>query len=321
MSKTVLVTGAFGRVGARTVSHLLEAGHRVIALDLRSNKAERLAARADSRVETVWADICDAGIWPGLLARVDAVVHLAAIIPPVVDRFPERAIAVNEAATAALVRAMEQSPRARRLVFASSMVVAGHRQDLRTPPLRADEPPQPDNLYAQTKVAAETAIRNSSLRWSILRLGVVCPVEFSLQDAGNLDAMFDASAVGRFECVHEDDAGLAFAAAVDCEEATGRTLYIGGGPSCQTTVLEFYNRMFGCMGIGPFGAGILRSGAPYFSGDWLDTQESQRLLGFQRHGIDDILVALKRNIGWLRFPLRLLSPLLVRVLSARSPHR
>jgi nucleoside-diphosphate-sugar epimerase len=216
---------------------------------------------------------------------------------------------------------MEQVPRAQRLIFASSMVVAGHRQDLRTPPLRVDEAPQPDNLYAETKVAAEAAIKGSKLQWSILRLGVVLPTQMSLSDSGNIDAMFDASVTGRLEGVHEDDAGLAFAAAVDCDGAIGSVLFIGGGSSCQTTALAFYNRMFGSIGIGPFSADILLDGAPYFSGDWLDTEESQRLLQFQRHSIDDILLAMRRNIGLLRFPLKLLSPLIVRVLSNRSPHR
>jgi UDP-glucose 4-epimerase len=321
MSKTVLVTGACGRVGSRTIAHLLARGHRVIAVDLPSRKAKRVAARYDARVEVCWANICDDSIWPALLARSDAVVHLAAVLPPLVDQRPELAIAVNQTATIELVHAMEKTARAQRLVFASSMVVAGHQQHLRTPPLRAIEPPQPDNLYAETKVAAETAIKSSSLQWSILRLAVVCPTSMGLSDAGNLDAMFDASVAGRLEGVHEDDAGLAFAAAVDCIDAIGHVLYIGGGPTCQTTVLQFYNRMFGSMGIGPFPEDILLAGEPYFSGDWLDTQESQRLLQFQRHSIDDILLAIRRNIGVLRVPLKLLSPLIVRILSNRSPHR
>ena len=93
MSKTVLVTGACGRVGSRTIGHLLARGHRVIAVDLPSKKAQRSAARYDSRVEVCWGNICDAGLWPALLARTDAVVHLAAILPPLVDEKPALAVA------------------------------------------------------------------------------------------------------------------------------------------------------------------------------------------------------------------------------------
>ena len=321
MSKTVVVTGAFGRVGSRTVSHLLRAGHRVIAVDIKNPRSEGAAAVLDKRVEVVWGNICDRDLWPELLPRTDAVVHLAAIIPPVVDQQPDLAIAVNQTATCQLVDAMEASDSAKRLIFASSMVVSGHEQHERTPPLRANEPTNPTDLYSKTKVAGEERIQKSTLRWSILRLAVVVPGELKLNDTTHMDAMFDASPDGRFEAVHEDDAGLAFANAVDCEEATGHILYIGGGGSCQTTVLDFYNRMLGAIGLGPMKVSSLRPGEPYFYGDWLDTEESQKLLQFQRHSIDDIITSMRRSVGPLRYLLTLASPLITWKLERRSPHR
>ena len=40
-----------------------------------------------------------------------------------------------------------------------------------------------------------------------------------------------------------------------------------------------------------------------------------------RHSLDDILLEMRRNFGVLRYPVTLLSPLIVRILSNRSPHR
>jgi len=321
MARTVIVTGALGRVGLRTVSHLLAAGHHVIALDLKTRRSAVKAAKFGSGVEVAWADIRDASIWPGLLSRADAVVHLAAVIPPLANRQPELATAVNRTATLDLVQAMESASRAKRLVFASSTVVAGQRQHLRAPPLRAEEPPAPGDHYGRTKVAAEEAIGGSTLHWTILRLAPVVPPRLGLDYAGNIDAMFDASPDGRFEAVAEDDAGLACANAVDCDAAIGRILLIGGGPSCRATIMDFYNRFLDCAGIGPMSPSCLRAGGPYFAGDWLDTQESQRLLRFQRHDLEDMLASIRAGIGPLRYPARMLAPVINRLLARRSPHR
>jgi len=320
MSKTVIVTGAWGRVGLRTVLHLLAAGHRVIALDLPSRRARTRAATLAGRVELVWGDIRDAQLWPPLLARADSVVHMAAIIPPLVDRQPALATAVNRDATVSLVRAMAATGAAQRLVFASSMVVAGHEQHRRTPPLRVDDAPNPDSRYARTKLAGEEAIRGSGLQWTVLRLAVVVPGAVGIADMRDIDAMFEASAQGRLEVVAEDDAGLAFANAVDCAASIGRTLYIGGGAACQTTALAFYNRFLACAGVGPMRADCLRPGPPYFPGDWVDTQESQRLLRYQRRDLDAMLASLRQGIGPWRYALAPLAPLLNRLLARRSPH-
>src|SRR3546814_16554829 len=115
-----------------------------------------------------------------------------------------------------------------------------------------------------------------------LSLHVALPI-LSKKDAAGFDNIFDTSASGRIELVHTEDAGLAFANAVSCGDAVGRILYVGGGESCRSQVLDFYNRMFNAIGLRPVDPRVLRSGPPRFFGDWLDTVESQRLLQFQRH--------------------------------------
>ena len=320
MRHSVLVTGAFGNIGSRTVRHLLAAGHRVVAVDLRTRKTAALAASFGSALEVAWGDVCDPGLWPRVLSGIDTVVHLAAIIPPATDRNPELATAVNQTATIDLVGQMEASSTAKRFIFASSMVVAGHEQHRRTPPLKADEEPRPTDLYGRTKTACELRIRASSLRWSILRIAVCPTTDLTFKDAGNFEAIFDTSASGRIEVVHNDDAALAFANAVSCDQAIGQILYIGGGERCRSRALEFYNGVFSAMGLGPLKPEVLRPGPPYFFGDWVDTTESQKLLGFQRHGMDDILSELKDGVGFRYWLLKMVAPLVNPILERRSPH-
>jgi UDP-glucose 4-epimerase len=321
MPHSVLVTGAFGNIGSRTARHLLAAGHRVVAVDLQSPRTMSVASSFGGRLETVWGNICDPGLWSRALPGIDTVVHLAALIPPATDRNPQLATAVNLTATVELLKHMEASPSARRLIFASSMVVAGQEQHRRTPPLRVDEDPRPSDLYGGTKAECEQHIRASSLRWSILRIAACPPSEVSFNDMNSLDIMFEASASGRVEAVHNDDAGLAFANAVSCDEATGKILFIGGGESCRSYTLEFYNRFLDTMGLCPMRADVLHPGPPRFFGDWLDTAESQRLLGFQRHCMDDIFSELRAHVGFKRRFLKLVAPLASAFLERRSPHR
>ncbi len=116
----VLLTGALGNIGLSTLEALLDEGHDVVAFDLESRRARKLASRFDGRVRVVWGDITDPESICAALDGVDAVVHLAAIIPPSTERAPDLARRVNVDATRSLIEQMEASPTANRLVFASS---------------------------------------------------------------------------------------------------------------------------------------------------------------------------------------------------------
>jgi nucleoside-diphosphate-sugar epimerase len=154
-----------------------------------------------------------------------------------------------------------------------------------------------------------------------LRIAGCPPTDLSLKDADNLEIIFDTSANGRIEVVHNDDAALAFANAANCDEAIGKILFVGGGKNCQSLVLDFYNRMFDSMGLRPLKPEMLRPGPFYFFGDWLDTTESQQLLAFQRHNLDNIFAELKANIGFRRWLLKIISPLVSWLLERRSQQR
>ena len=101
MSETVLVTGAFGLVGSATVRQLRADGRHVVATDLdipaNRKKATTLLPAADVR----WADLTDPDAVAALLREVApvAVIHLAAIIPPVCYARPGLARRVNVDAT------------------------------------------------------------------------------------------------------------------------------------------------------------------------------------------------------------------------------
>jgi nucleoside-diphosphate-sugar epimerase len=317
----VLLTGAFGNVGRYTIDALLDEGHAVVAFDLDTPRSRKAAARLDPRVRVVFGDLTDRRSLAAALDGADAVVHLAAILPPTVDRAPALARRVNVDATLDLIALMEASPTARRLVFASSTAIFGDVQD-REPPLRAETPTAPTEEYGRTKVACERAIRESGLRWSILRLGVAVPTR--LLGAGapfDLRAGFEISADARIEIVHPADAGTAFARAVACEAAIGKVLFIGGGEKCQLTHAAFFNDLMGAIGIGAIPAeAFVRKTVPQFLGDWLDTDESQRLLHYQSRGLGELKADLRKDLGHLTTLVRLLRPLATGFMLRNSPY-
>jgi nucleoside-diphosphate-sugar epimerase len=104
---------------------LLVEVHEAVAFDLESRRARRLASGFDGQVHFVWGDITAPESLRSAVESVDAVIHLAAIIPPNTDRAPELARKVNLDATHNLIAQMESSPTTKRLVFASSQGVFG----------------------------------------------------------------------------------------------------------------------------------------------------------------------------------------------------
>jgi nucleoside-diphosphate-sugar epimerase len=315
----VLLTGALGNVGASTVDALLVEGHDVVAFELESRGARKLAARLDQRVHVAWGDVTDPASLRAALDGVDAVVHLAAIISP--EKAPDLARRVNVDATLNLIAQMEASPTARRLVYASSVGVFGDVQD-REPPLRVDVPVSPTNEYGRHKVACEEAIRRSRLQWTILRLVAVPPIRLAgYTTVSDPRIMFDFSRDARFEFIHPTDAGTAFARAVTCEEAIGRILHIGGGEKCRTTHHAFCNELMNAIGIGALPAeAFVRTAVRRFFGDWVDSEESQKLFAYQNRGLGELKADLRKDLGAMAPLIRLLRPVISWFIVRSSPY-
>ena len=323
----VLVTGAFGNVGRHTVQALLEAGRTVVATDLRTPLNERLARRLDDRVELRWADLTDPATVTDLVHDIapEGVVHLAAIIPPGTYVLPDLARRVNVDAVRHVVEAVEGLDRPCRLLFASSIATYGSRNPHTMPPVDAETPTLPRELYGAHKVEAEGIIRGSRTDWAILRLGAVVFHDMSLaMDLGSirLEALLPTD--GRVHAVDGRDVARAFVSALDAP-CSGRTLLIGGDDSHRMTQREFAVGISAAAGL----RGAIPEGRPgdptddtsWFAVDWMDTTEAQGLLGFQQVTWEQTLADLGAHVGIARHALPLAAPLVRVLLGLRSPHR
>jgi nucleoside-diphosphate-sugar epimerase len=309
----VLVTGATGNIGSHTVPELVRRGHQVRCLTRLSTVNRRWAQQQGPGVEVSWGDVTDTDVVRRAAEGVEMVVHLAAVIPPAADDRPEPARQVNVDGTAHVVAACRAQPQPPALLFSSTFDVHGHTLH-KTPPRRVDDPLVATDPYTAHKIDGERLVRESGLRWSILRLADV-PI-LGIRDPHPI--MFEIGLQNRIEALHADDAGLAIANALETPEVWGRVLFVGGGPSCQLTYREYLTRMLAAMGVEPLPDEAFSD--KVYATDWIDTEESQRLLRYQRHTFDDITEAVAASLGWKRRLVPVASPLARAALLRLSPY-
>jgi hypothetical protein len=132
--------------------------------------------------------------------------------------------------------------------------------------------------------------------------------------------MFELPVDVRFEVIHPADVALALTNAVSAPAVWNRRalLLIAGGPSCQTTYGQFLDGMLTTLGVGPLPpAAFSKQDYPT---DWMDTEESERLLRYQRHSLEDIRAQIRGLLGWRKALLPLVRPFVRRTLLRQSPY-
>ena len=328
MTGPVLVTGGFGLVGSATVRRLAELGRRTVVADLDTPSNRKAAETLPPGVTVQWADLTNADRTAQLVSEVapEAIIHLAAIIPPTIYRNRRLARCVNVDATATLVRVAQDQPTPLRFIHASSNAVFGARNPHRSAgPLTADMPMRHSDLYSTHKAEAEAIVRASSLEWVVLRLGGVLSVDPAAIPL-SADALYFESLLptdGRLHTVDVRDVAWAFAAATTADVAR-EILLIAGDDSHR--VLQ------GDVGLALAAARGLTGGLPpgrkgnpdsdddWFVTDWMDTTRAQESLSFQHYSWHDLLDGARQRAGMSRYLLRWAAPLARSILKRRSAY-
>jgi len=266
-------------------------------------------------VETAWGDLRLPESIQAAVKGQDVVLHLAAIIPPLSDEQPEMARQVNTHGTYHLVKACQAQPRPPRFFFASSFDLFGHTKEL-PPPRTAADPVQANDVYTETKIEGEKLVRESTLDWLIFRFSDMPLI--ALRSGHPI--MFEIPLDQRFETMHPADAALAVVNAIGVTELWGRKclLLVGGGARCQVTYHQFLFGLLEAMGIGPLPEQAFTK--KEYVTDWLDTDESQRLLQYQRHSFEDITGEIAALLGWRRLFIPLARPFARAAMLNLSPY-
>jgi UDP-glucose 4-epimerase len=316
----VLLTGAFGNVGESTLEALCNHGHDVRCFDLQNKKNRKIKERLRTEFDfdIFWGDIRNYSDVSAALDGVEAIIHLAAIIPPQTDRNLQLAREVNVGGTKHLIDAALESELKPKLVYASSIATYGHCTG-EGPPRKADDPQVATDAYTSHKIECEKMVKASGLRWIIMRFGVVTPLRLSM----NIDPiMFEIPLDQRIEFVHTKDIGLALARGVTAD-VESKVLLLGGGKECRMDYRWFVSSVLDALGVGmlPDEAFLVPEKAEdYFHTDWMDCKEAQKLLGYQTRSFEDFLEDLKKEMGRKRILVRLFRPLIRRYLLHKSPY-
>jgi len=231
---------------------------------------------------------------------------------------------VNVGGTQNIVRAIEKRNSAVPLVFISSASVMGPTQD-REPPVSVMDPVNPMDNYSQSKADAESLLRTSGIRYCILRLGAVMIRSF-VNNIQQFKLAFEIPLRARCEVVVDLDVATAVvhAAEIISEDGLidGATFFIVGGKQngCQITALEMYEAIFTPLGIKVPPASLFSDNLNNYYIDWYDTEEAQRILGFQDHSLDEYRAILRKKYRFLVPLTKVGGPLIDMYFGSQSPY-
>ncbi len=289
----VLLTGAFGNVGFSTLKELLNKDYSVRVFEVYNRKNRKIAKKFKNRIEIVWGDLRNREEVNNAIQNQDAVIHLAAIIPPLADADPGLAESVNVGGTKNIIDAMENQERKPKLIFTSSVAVYGDRRY--NPMIEVTDPlvPSRGDYYAITKISAEKLIRESGVDFAIFRLTYITSI-----DKLNMDPlMFHMPLNTSIEICDTKDVGLALVNSIECDEVWGETFNLAGGKQCRITYREYLNDMMEIFGLGRNFLPEEGFAEKDFHCGFMNTNKSQNLLKYQNHTLEDYYREVERKVG------------------------
>ena len=302
----ILLTGASGSVGYEVLKQLYQQRDKVdiTVLGTRSKRSLKKLSSFKEGIAIVYGDISDNNDVKKVCTKVDFVIHLAAIIPPLADENPELAFRVNTIGTENLIRNLEQSSPDTFLIYSSSISVYGDR--LENPLIKVGDPliPSERDEYAKTKIKAEQIICSSKLEWSIFRLAAIM---------GNHKVsglMFHMPLATSMEIATPEDTARAFVLALEKRPGISKKIFnLGGGINCRTTYEDLLTQMFGIFGLGklnfPAKAFAERN---FHCGFYEDGDDLENILHFRNDTMESYYIREKLKIPiwrkWVTFILK-----------------
>ena len=317
--KRILITGASGTIGSALLEQIMdyEDLYDVTVFDIDSKRNKRKFKQYKGRVSFMFGDITDPLSVEKACMQQDAVIHLAAIIPPLADKNTSLAYRVNVLGTRNLVEALETYSPGAFLLYASSISVYGDR--IEDPEITVGDPliPSEGDYYAQTKIEAEAIVRNSKLDWSIFRLTAIM---------GNNNhkispIMFHVPLETKMEIATPHDAARAFLHALGKKaELLCKTFDLSGGVRCRILYRDFLKKSFSLYGLGKLTfPDIAFAKRNFHCGYYSDGDILDDILHFRRDDLNSYFYSVKMSIPNIqRFLTKMFRPSIKLALLNRS---
>lgn len=281
----ILVTGGAGRLGIQLAVRLHQDGHRVKVMDLPACDFDVFESL--DHIKVVKGDIREVDTVEKAAAGVEAIYHLAALLPPVSEQDRQTTFDINVGGTEKLVEAAARASGQVHLVYASSVSTYGDTSD-EDPPVSVDHPQNPMDTYAESKIRAEAVVRSSELPHTILRIsGIAVPAFLDPPDE------WPFMADQRMEFIALNNLVTGMVNVLGTEQARGKVFNVAGGQSWQVTGEEYVRRFCQTMDI-PI-EDQQYSAKPGWL-DWYDTSDSQLILQYQDTSFEEFHKLLKAAV-------------------------
>lgn len=279
----ILVTGGAGRLGYIVTKLFLEKGYKVRAFDLPQVNWSHVESLES--IETFKGDITDPKSVEKSCENIDAVVHLAALLPPRSEVNHDLTIKVNVTGTENILKGTNSEVS---IVLASTISTYGITAHVQ-PPVKESSTQKAHNNYSESKIAAEKLVKETDNPSRILRIAPI-----SVSDLVELPDVIPYRADQRVEFVFVEDAAIAIVSSL--EACNDKEVYnIAGGQSWQMTGEEYINRFYSALGVEV----EPNFSQEYTAVDWYDTERSKKL-GYQRTSFNKLekkLEALSQELG------------------------
>lgn len=315
----ILLTGAFGNIGNHTIKQLLDHNYIVRAFDVKNPNNIKAAKVYNGQIEVIWGDIRKyESVFPAV-EGVDAIIHLAAIIPPPSEKHPKLCYEVNVNGTKNLIDAIKAQNPQPKLIFTSSISVFGDTQHL-PPPRKITDPVMASDNYSASKLECEKMVKTSGITHTILRLTAVAPVDIGSKiDADAIKILFQIPPQTRIEYCHPADVARALVNALSSTEVWGNIYLIGGGAGCQMRYRDYVSRILDAIGVGALPDNAFQTSGHFYT-DWLDSNESQRVLNYQTISFESYAQEIVRNNRVRKVFIEMVSDVAKAFLVSKSPY-
>jgi len=225
-SRSILITGANGFVGARLCRKFIDEGLRVIAGVRKSADLSRLEG---INVVFRYGDVTRPESLPAMVSEVDFIIHNAGVVKA---RSNRQFFEVNHGGTAALFGAIaEHNPSVKKVIYISSLAAAGRSPNGK--PLSENDKPHPLTTYGRSKLAGEQVAVSYKDRFPVVSLrppGIYGPGDteiFTFFDAVNKRIKpYIGDTNRKLQLIHVDDLCNGIYLAVTKQTDSGAIFFI-----------------------------------------------------------------------------------------------
>jgi len=326
----ILITGAFGNIGKAVIEEARKRRHEVIVFEIDNKKTRKVAKSYKREIEQVFfGDVRSFESIKEAVGESDAIIHLAAIIPPASKRNRELTMAVNFEGTVNLIKAIAETKRSIPLIFTSSASVMGPTQ-LHDRLVTRNDPLVITGNYEESKIKCEEFLKKNADNFLVFRLAGVLPT-FSARSFRSLfpylEEIFDMHPDMRLEMIMAEDVATALVTGAEklktAKTPKNQAYILGGGEKngWQLRGREFLSRLFGVLSLSMPDQKYFTQDINAYHLDWYDTTEAQQEFDFQSHNLEEYLKHVKKTFRIYKLPIMLFRKIIGKQLAKMSPYQ